>query len=41
MTNMHRRTFLAATGMTALAHGQSVSVPSSFSSAAVQLTGNG
>lgn len=41
MTNMHRRTFLAATGMTALAHGQSVSVSPSPSSGTVQLTGNG
>jgi hypothetical protein len=42
MTNIHRRTFLAAAGMTALAaHGESVSTPSSSSSAPVQLTGNG
>lgn len=41
MTNMHRRTFLAAAGITALAHGQSVSVPSSSSFGPVQLTGNG
>ncbi|HKW19628.1 MAG TPA: 6-bladed beta-propeller [Terriglobales bacterium] len=41
MTSIDRRTFLAATGMTALAHGQSVSVPSHPASGAVQLTGNG
>jgi len=28
MTKMHRRAFLAAAGMTALAHGQAISVPS-------------
>jgi hypothetical protein len=41
MTSMHRRTFLAATGITALAHGQSVSVLPNSSSHPVQLTGNG
>jgi hypothetical protein len=41
MTNIDRRAFLAATGMTALAHGQSVSAPSRPSPDAVQLTGNG
>jgi hypothetical protein len=41
MTSMHRRTFLAATGITALAHGQSISVSPSSSCDPVQLTGNG
>jgi hypothetical protein len=41
MTKMHRRTFLAAAGMTALAHGQAVSAPSKSSSAPIQRTGNG
>jgi hypothetical protein len=41
MTKMHRRTFLSAAGMTALAHGRAVSAPSRSSSAPVQLTGNG
>ena len=41
MTKMHRRTFLAAAGMTALAHGQAISVPSKSTPSAVQLTGNG
>lgn len=41
MTNMDRRTFLAAAGITALAHGRSASTPSNFSSEALQLTGNG
>lgn len=41
MTNMDRRTFLAAAGLTALAHGRSVSTPSNSSSGPLQLTGNG
>jgi hypothetical protein len=41
MTNMHRRTFLAAAGITALAHGRTVSAPLRFSSEPLQLTGNG
>jgi hypothetical protein len=41
MTNMDRRTFLAAAGIAALAHGRSVSTPSNSSSAPLQLTGNG
>ncbi len=41
MTKMHRRTFLAATGMTALAHGQAFSATSKSSSVPLQLTGNG
>ena len=41
MTNMHRRTFLAAAGITAFAHGRAVSVPADSSSASPQLTGNG
>ena len=41
MTKMHRRTFLVATGMTALAHGRAVSPPSQPSSLPVQITGNG
>jgi hypothetical protein len=41
MTKMHRRTFLAAAGMTALAHGQAISVPSKSTPLPVQLTGNG
>jgi hypothetical protein len=41
MTNMDRRTFLAAAGITALAHGRSASTPSNSSSEALQLTGNG
>ena len=41
MTKMHRRTFLAAAGMTALAHGRAVSAPSKSSSVPLQLTGNG
>ena len=41
MTKMHRRTFLAAAGMTALAHGRSVSAPSKSPSVPLQLTGNG
>jgi hypothetical protein len=42
MTNIDRRTFLAAAGgVTALAHAQSASTPSSSSSSRVQLTGNG
>ena len=41
MTNMDRRTFLAAAGITALAHGRSVSTPSNSSSEPLQLTGNG
>jgi hypothetical protein len=41
MTKMHRRTFLAAAGMTALAHGQAVPALSKSSSVPLQLTGNG
>ena len=41
MTKMHRRTFLAVTGITALSQGQLVSSPSKFCSAPLQLTGNG
>lgn len=42
MTNIDRRTFLAAAGgMTAVAQGQSVSVTPSSSSSHVQVTGNG
>jgi len=41
MTMMHRRTFLAAAGITALAQGGAASVVSNSSSAPVQLTGNG
>ena len=41
MTNMDRRTFLAAAGSTALAHGRAVSTPSNSSSEPLQLTGNG
>jgi hypothetical protein len=41
MTDMHRRTFLAAAGMTAFAPGQVFSVSSNSSSAPMQLTGNG
>ena len=40
MTNMHRRTFLAAAGITALGHGHASSAPSD-SSGPLQLTGNG
>jgi hypothetical protein len=38
---MDRRTFLAASGMTALAHGRSVSTASNSASEPLQLTGNG
>lgn len=38
---IHRRTFLAAAGITALAHGQAASVPSKPSTPPVELTGNG
>src|SRR5579864_7200957 len=41
MTNMHRRTFLVAAGITAFAPGRAVSVPADSSSASSQLTGNG
>src|SRR5256885_14969240 len=41
MTDMHRRTFLAAAGMTAFAPGRAFSAPSNSSSAPMQLTGNG
>jgi outer membrane protein assembly factor BamB len=41
MTNMHRRTFLAAAGITALAHGRTVSAPLTSSSEPLQLTGDG
>lgn len=41
MTNMHRRTFLVAAGITALAPSRAVSAPSNSSSAPLQLTGNG
>ena len=41
MTNMHRRTFLAAAGITALAHGRTVSAPLRSSSEPLQLAGNG
>jgi 6-bladed beta-propeller len=41
MTNMHRRTFLAAAGITALTSGRAVSASSDSSSAPRQLTGNG
>lgn len=41
MTRMHRRTFLAAAGITALAHGRAVSADSKSSSAPFLLTGNG
>jgi hypothetical protein len=41
MTNMDRRTFLAAAGITALAHAGSVSTPSNSSSQPLRLTGNG
>ena len=41
MTNMHRRTFLAAAGITALARGRTVSTPLESSAEPLQLTGNG
>ena len=41
MTNMHRRTFLVAAGITALASRRAVSVSSDSFSAPRQLTGNG
>ena len=41
MTNMDRRTFLAAAGIIALAHGRSVSTSSNSSFDPLQLTGNG
>ncbi|HEY6337071.1 MAG TPA: hypothetical protein VIW68_01120 [Candidatus Sulfotelmatobacter sp.] len=41
MTKMHRRTFLAAAAITALAHGRAVSAPSKSTSVPLQLTGNG
>src|SRR5215469_2834245 len=40
MTNMHRRTFLVAAGMTGFA-GQAFSVPPDSASAPLQRTGNG
>jgi len=41
MTNMHRRTFLVAAGITAFAPRHAVSVAADSSSASPQLTGNG
>ena len=41
MTMIHRRTFLAAAGITALAQGHASSVVSNSSPAKIQLTGNG
>src|SRR5580692_10965095 len=41
MTNIGRRTFLAAAGITALAHGRSASPSTNSSSDPLQLTGNG
>jgi hypothetical protein len=41
MTKMHRRTFLAVAGITAVSHGQVVSSPSKSCSVPLQLTGNG
>lgn len=41
MTKMHRRTFLAAAGITALANGRAFSISSKPSASPVQLTGNG
>jgi len=41
MTMMHRRTFLAAVGITAFAQGRAASAVSNPSPAQVQLTGNG
>lgn len=41
MTNMHRRTFLTAAGITAIAPKNTFSVTSNSSAAPVQLTGNG
>jgi len=41
MTNIHRRTFLGAAGITALASRRTVSASSNTSSAPLQLTGNG
>jgi len=41
MTSLDRRTFLAAAGITALAHGRSVSTPSNSSSQPLPVTGNG
>src|SRR5215472_3015856 len=41
MTNMPRRTFLAAAGITALGHGHASSAPTNSPSRPVQLTGNG
>jgi hypothetical protein len=41
MTDMHRRTFLAAAGITAIAHGSAVADLPKTSSQRVQLTGNG
>jgi len=40
MTNMNRRKFLAAAGITALAHERTVSDPLRSSSEPLQLTGN-
>ena len=41
MTNMHRRTFLAAAGISVLAHGRTGSAPLRSASEPLQLTGNG
>jgi hypothetical protein len=41
MTNIHRRTFLAAAGITALAPRRAVSASSNTSTSPLQLTGNG
>jgi hypothetical protein len=41
MTSIHRRTFLAAAGITALAQGRATAFPSNSPSAPLQLTGNG
>jgi len=41
MTNMHRRTFLAAAGIMALTRRRAVADPSKLSSVPLQLTGNG
>lgn len=41
MTNMHRRTFIAAAGITALAHGRAIPLSPIASSEPHQLTGNG
>jgi len=41
MTNMHRRTFLGAAGMTALTAGHAFSVAPDSPSVPLQRTGNG